>query len=57
VEEKQLLSNAFIAFDFPISDVDRIVQNYKPKTEEEKLQERENLNNLDKMYLPYIPRV
>ena len=43
VEEKQLLSNAFIACGFPISDVDRIVQNYKPKTEEEKLQERENV--------------
>ena len=57
VEEKQLLSNAFIACGFPVSDVDRIVQSYKPKTEEEKLQERENLNKLDKMYLPYIPRV
>ena len=56
VEEKQLLSNAFIACGFPVSDVDRIVQNYKPKIEE-KLQERENLNKLDKMYLPYIPRV
>ena len=51
------MSNAFITCGFPVSDVDRIVQNYKPKTEEEKLQERENLNKLDKMYLPYIPRV
>ena len=57
VEKKQLLSNAFIACGFPISDVDRIVQNYKPKTEEEKLQEGENLSKLDKMYLSYIPRV
>ena len=44
VEEKQLLSNAFIiiACGFPVSDVDRIVQSYKPKTEEEKLQERKS---------------
>ena len=47
------MSNAFIACGFPISDIYRIVQNYKPKQKKK----RENLNKLDKMYLPYIPRV
>ena len=48
IEEKQLLSNAFIACGFPVRDVDRVVQNYKPKTEEEKQKQEENLDSLDK---------
>ena len=53
VEEKQLLSNAFIACGFPVSDVDRIVQSYKPKTEDEKPQERENLNKRQNVFAIY----
>ena len=44
------MSNAFIACGFPVRDVDRNVQNYKPKTEEEKQKQKENLDSLDKIF-------
>ena len=49
IEEKFSLTN--------VSDVDQVVQNYKPKTEDEKLKQKEILDNLDKIHLPYIPQV
>ena len=50
IQVKQLQSKAFISCDFPIGDVDGVVQNYKPKTEWRKLKQTKilSLDSLDK---------
>ena len=37
--------NAFIAYGFPVSDIDQVVQNYKQKIEQEKQKQKEILLN------------
>ena len=41
LKEKTLITNAFIACDYPVPAVDRIIKNYRPKTEEEKIEQKE----------------
>ena len=56
-KEKTLITNAFIACDYPVPAVDRMIKNYRPKTEEEKIKQKEEDAKFDKIYLPYVPKI
>ena len=42
---------------YPVPAVDRMIKNYRPKTEEEKIKQKEKDAKFDKIYLPYVPKI
>ena len=53
--EISLISDAFIACDYPVQRVDSLIQNYTPKSNNNNKKESEDKRN--KIFLPYIPKI
>ena len=53
--ELSLISDAFIACDYPVQRVDSLIQNYTPKSNNNNKKESEDKRN--KIFLPYIPKI
>jgi hypothetical protein len=55
--ELSLISDAFIACEFPVNEVDRIIENYQATQKKEEVENQNDLENNCKIFLPYIPKV
>ena len=53
--ELSLISDAFIACDYPVQRVDKLIQNYTPKSNNSNKKESEDKRN--KIFLPYVPKI